>query len=118
MWRATCSFPTYKSDVYRDYIKADFDKVDLLEVESSGVCHRVENINIRGHEGWNLTVPFWQSSREQIHTDSSRKWCEFNATQGSIRSEDNFGNYRKFNRAFRCTESDESTTQFWIGMAK
>ena len=98
-------------------MKADFDKVDFIAVKGSGVCRRVSYINVRGHEGSKLTIPFWQSSTEQLHTDSSRKRCEFDARQGSINSEDNFGNYGRFNRAFRCTESDESTTQYWIGVA-
>ena len=113
-WRATCSFPTYKSDIYRDYIRAQLKDIDILEYNLDGECRRVDFINIRGNKGWNITSAFWQKSFP-FHIDSSQKPCQFNALNGVILDEDNFGLYYTYSRAFRCTETDGSTTQYWFG---
>ena len=75
----------------------------------------VDYINIRGHEGKNVTVPFWQPVTEVLHTDSSTKTCAFDATEGSVVNEDNFGFYDVHNENFTCTQSNSSTTQLWMG---
>ena len=46
---------------------------------------------IRGHNGTNLTAPFWTDW--VLHTDSSSDICELHATVGAIRSENNFSAY-------------------------
>ena len=114
IWRATCSFPTYKSDIYRDYVRAQLKDVDILEYKLDGACRRVDYINIRGNKGWDITSALWQKDFP-FHIDSSRPFCKFNADNGVIADEDNFGFYGKINRAFRCTETDGSTTQYWFG---
>ena len=91
------------------------EQLDLLNFTGVGECRKVDHINIRGHKASNITVPFWQSASFSFHTDSTEKRCEFNATEGSVDTEDNFGFYAQFNRQFRCTESDDSTTQYWFG---
>ena len=115
LWRATCSFPVYKSDIFRDYVRAQLQEVDILDYNGKQQCKKVDYINIRGHEASNVSVPFWQHDDNMFHTDSSDQTCAFRASQGSVSSEDNFGTYGNINRKFRCTESDESTTQYWLG---
>ena len=115
MWRATCSFPVYKSSIFRDYVRAQLKEVDILDYEDKRQCRKVDHINIRGHEDSNISVPFWQTADYIFHTDSSIQLCVFSARQGSVSSEDNFGFYNKFNPAFRCSETDEATTQYWLG---
>ena len=74
------------------------------------------SINIRGHTGIYLTVPFWQYDGQGLHTDSSRTNCQFTAAKsGAVTEEDNFGFYGNFNSNFRCTQGDQSTTQYWFG---
>ena len=114
MWRATCSFPTYKSDIYRDYVRAQLKDIDILEYNLNAACRRVDYINIRGNKGWNITSAFWQGA-VAFHVDSSLKLCQFNALDGSLPDEDNFGYYYTYNPAFRCTETGGSTTQLWFG---
>ena len=114
MWRATCSFPTYKSDIYRDYVRAQLKDIDILEYKHDEKCRKVDYINIRGFQGWKVTVPFWQVNYP-FHIDSSSSSCEFNARSSSIGSEDNFGYYETVNSAFRCTGSSQNTTQYWFG---
>ena len=117
MWRATCSFPTYKSDIYRDYMRFKISEVDMLTFTGNAACCIVDRINIRGHTGSRTTVALWQQISYTLHIDSSQAvLCSFNARSGSILDEDNFGNYATFNNAFRCTESAESTTQYWFGV--
>ena len=115
MWRATCNFPIYKSDIYRDYMRAEISDLDILTFEGFAVCHIVEHINIRGITGFNITVGFWQNSFLGFHVDSSELVCNFDARSGSLDDEDNFGQYKTCNNAFRCTESENSTTQYWFG---
>ena len=115
LWRATCSFPKYKSEIHRDYMRVKLSIVDILALDCWGCCYNMEYINIRGNEGLNITVPLWQDYTRGVHIDSSEKRCQYDGRQGSVLDEDNFGHYYTISRAFRCTEKDESTTQFWIG---
>ena len=119
-WRATCSFPTYKSDITRDYVKAQLQEFDVIEYTGAG-CKMVDSINIRGHSSSRVLAAFFQSNNEHIHTDSAvgYAYCPtFDARQGSVTNEDNFGHYFTTNPTFRCTESAGSTTQYWLGSAK
>ncbi len=70
IWRATCSFPSYKADIYRDYIRTQQSELNIMEYSGGGICHKVEHINIRGHMGFNITVPFWQHPAEPFHIDT------------------------------------------------
>ena len=116
MWRATCNFPIHKSDIYRDYMRTQISALDFLTFKGVAVCHIVEHINIRGNTGSNTTVGFWQQDGFGLHIDSSELVCKFDARNGSLHDEDNFGHYYTCNNAFRCTESEDSTTQYWFGV--
>ena len=47
-----------------------------------------------------------------MHHDSSLVLCKFNAAVGAVSNEDNFGYYEGINPKFRCTQADNSTTQW------
>ena len=111
-WRATCCYPTHGID-YRDYLRGNFKDFNIVDFLGVGECKRVEYVDIRGHNGTNLTVPFWQDWA--LHIDSSSGLCEFSATVGAVSNEDNFGYYGVFNPKFRCTQADNSTAQWWFG---
>ena len=114
-WRATCSYPTYGID-YRDYIRGNFKDFNIVDFLGNGECKRVEYVDIRGHNGTNLKVPFWQQKNSWIlHVISKSHRCEFSASVGAVDSEDNFGFYAEMNQKFRCTQADNSTTQWWFG---
>ena len=114
-WRATCSYPTHGID-FRDYLRGNFKDFDIVDYIGSGECKKVEYINIRGHVGKNLTVPFWQLLRQGLHTDSWHAVCQFKVVKsGAMPSEDNFGLYGVYNPKFRCTKDTQSTTQWWFG---
>lgn len=114
MWRATCSFLKYES-IVTDYVRASLEDIDLLTYEGDGECRRVQYINIRGHKGSNITVAFWQTAGFPFHTDSTSKNCNYTTT-GGVSNEDNFGNYFRYNENFRCTEAENATTQYWLGV--
>ena len=122
-WRATCNFPTDVFD-FRDYFRAIFNNFDLLDASTNygyGICREYEFLNIRGIECSNCTAATWYGLINKVHLsyhiDSSvnPQGCEFDAKNGSVASEDNFGHYDKTNPNFRCTASPISTTQFWFG---
>lgn len=115
-WRLTCSFPIYKVD-YRDYLRGNFNDFDIMTFTGSGTCKKVEFINIRGHSGAHVQARFWQGAGgiEPFHIDSASTGCSFDASHGSVASEDNFGAYGYQNKNFRCTANPSATTQFWFG---
>ena len=53
-----------------------------MDFLGNGECKRVKYVDIRGHNGTNLTAPFWQGWA--LHTDSSSGLCEFSATVGAV----------------------------------
>merc|ERR1719233_942150 len=48
-WRATCSFDQIEVD-YRDYMRGNFEDVDIITLQSTWQCHNMEYINILGNE--------------------------------------------------------------------
>ena len=115
-WRATCSFPTHGVD-YVDYVRGKFVDFDVVKFLGIKVCKRVEYVNIRGHQCSDCDLPWWQKNYYyNLHTDSSYTTCkDLNASEGSVDYEDNFGFYHTVNRDFRCTASDNDTTNWWFG---
>ena len=114
-WRATCSFPTHGVD-YVDYVRGKFVNLDVVNFQGNNVCKKVERVNIRGHQCGDCDLPWWQITTSYIlHTDSTYLTCSFNAKEGSVYREDNFGRYLHINPAFRCTANDTATTNWWFG---
>ena len=115
-WRATCSFNQFGVD-YRDYIRGKFSQFNIMTWTGHSTCHPVDYISIRDHSaGAGTTAQFWQVKDTYTLTiDSSSARCEFKPNGGAVPSEDNFGFYDTINRNFRCTMTDDSTTQWWFG---
>ena len=116
-WRATCSFNSKRVIDYRDYMRGKFSGFDIMTFLGDGKCQPVEYVNIRGHaSGSGTTAQFWQMLNSYIlHINSESTGCGFKPNIGAIPSEDNFGFYSSPNSNFRCTTSDDSTTQWWFG---
>ena len=114
-WRATCSFPTYGVD-YADYVRGKFADFDIVNFLGNNVCKRMEYVNVRGHQCSDCDLPWWQTSGGYgLHTDTYGMACGFDATQGSLYAEDNFGYYYTVNSKFRCTANGNATTNWWFG---
>ena len=118
-WRATCSFDQMQQKIdYRDYLRGKFSDFDIMTYVGHGVCKPVDYVNVRGHSaGSGTTTRFWQVPNLFIlHMDSSDPGsCSFNPSTGAVPSEDNFGYYSSTNKNFRCTMTNDSTTQWWFG---
>ena len=118
-YRATCNFTTDGVD-YRDYWRVSLQSLDLFpeQTSDSGFCLLSEFVNIRGNNCINCTVLTGYSSVYSLHMDSwygQDRGCEFNGRPGGKINEDNFGFYSTINPNFRCTFSNNSTSQFWLG---
>ena len=115
-WRATCNFPTDGVD-YRDYIRVSLKSLNLLQKPTeSAFCVLTEFVNVRNHNCSHCTVWIGYGSEYSLHMDSyysSNKGCGFRG--GASKDEDNFGFYQTQNQDFRCTSSENSTTQYWLG---
>ena len=72
-------------------------------------------MNIRGHQCSDCDLPWWQTVTYFLHTDSTYATCGFDATQGVVHAEDNFGSYTTVNSNFRCTADESATTNWWFG---
>ncbi|KAK3748890.1 hypothetical protein QZH41_009157 [Actinostola sp. cb2023] len=113
--RITTGFTVYGVD-FRDYLRAKVASVDILDLAGTNICKKVEYLDIRGHKGYDVTVLFTQTSSYAFHVDSSQSGCQFNGRSGSVKNENNFGRYcTYFNRNFRGSEKDDSTTEYWYG---
>ena len=113
-WRGTCNADKRRNTSI-DSIRVALKEVDPPNFAGDGECKNVEYVNIRGIEGYNVSVPFWQNNEIMLHMDSSKDTCSFNATKGSVESEDNFGFYLDTNTEFSCTKNKNATTQIWLG---
>ena len=100
-WRATCSYPTHGID-FKDYLSRNFKDFNIVDFLGDRQCKKVEYINIQGHVGTHLTVPFWQRLNSYtLHTDGTYTHCQFKTTKtGAISSEDNFGHYGSITLSF------------------
>ncbi|XP_020911400.1 uncharacterized protein LOC110249158 [Exaiptasia diaphana] len=115
--RVTTSFPEYNVE-FRDYFRTKLSHFDILSFYGSKSCFFMEIIDVRNHKGFNVTVGFWQLEAEFLHTDTEHKTCQFDASRGSLGSENNFGSYCQancVNPVFRGCEKDDSTTNYWFG---
>ena len=114
-WRATCSYPTHGID-FTDYLRGNFKDFDIVDFQGHGECKRVEYVDIRGQNGTNLTAPFWQRKNAWM----SASWQQFGSLQVQ-RSRWSSIEWRqlwllwRFYPKFRCTQADNSTTQWWFG---
>jgi hypothetical protein len=121
-FRMTCNYDT-DGVVFRDYLQAANDQMDIITFVKGDVCLFVEWINIRGQECKNCTAFLYQGgpTKRPLHTDSyfaGDAGCEFWPSMGLYCSgdeEDNFGRYQCVNPAHRCSSSQSATTQIWFG---
>ena len=120
-WRLTCNC-NRDGPVYTDYVRATHAAAPLLNstISQYDKCKTVEFIDIRTHSCTNCQVLVAHGGKWSLHIDSyySRKTCltpfpESNDCGGS--GEDNFGFYQCVNNQHRCSATEESTTQLWLG---
>ena len=114
-WRITCSFQN-DGLVLQDYVRAKVVDFDPIDFKGTGICKKVEYINVRGHNCSDCNTAWWQGDDVPLSHDSSKARCGFDPSSGAVESEDDFGLYQYTNPTFRCTLSGrESTTNYWFG---
>lgn len=118
-WRITCKYDT-DGVVYRDYLQAANDEVDIIHFNNKVKCPLVEWIDIRGQSCKQCTA-FLTDGGGAVHSDSiamKKAGCQFQPTGGlqcGDDGEDTFGLYRCANPSHRCSASGSATTQTWFG---
>ncbi|XP_048586318.1 uncharacterized protein LOC116615008 isoform X2 [Nematostella vectensis] len=116
--RATTNYKPGSALSYRDYIRGKISNLDLTSFTGADYCKKVDFISIRGIEGRDILVSFWQNLNSPLHIDPYFATCPFNAKQGSQYNENNFGNYcndGEMSTGFSGSATEESTTQWWFG---
>ena len=115
-WRATCSFDKMQQKIdFKDYMRGKFSDSDIMTY-NNGQCLPVDYVNVRGYTASGTTAKFYQTKDfYPVHIESANPGCAFHASSGAVSSEDNFGYYGTINKNFRCTMTDDSTTQWWFG---
>ena len=115
-WRATCSFDKMQQKIdFKDYMRGKFSDSDIMTYNDDGRCMPVDYVNVRGYTASGTTAKFYQRKDSHfVHIVSASPGCAFHAS-GADSSEDNFGYYGIINKNFRCTTTDDSTTQWWFG---
>ena len=118
-FRVTCNYNT-DGVVYRDYLQASNNVIDILAFESGFLCALTEWVDIRGTTCENCKVKIRQHRNYMLHIDSFYSDdCEFRPAKSKfcnlIGGEDNFGRYKCVNQAHRCSASLSATTQTWFG---
>ncbi|CAB3993597.1 Hypothetical predicted protein [Paramuricea clavata] len=112
-WRITCSFPQYGVDTKTDYVRAVFADFDLLS-EFSGECKNVSYISVMGQSCSKCTaqwthITYYTPHIAAMQNDSA---CDIKSDKSGYHY---FGAYDNYNLNFRCTESSNSTTNYWFG---
>ena len=115
-WRITCSFPQYGVDSKTDYVRAAFADFDLLS-EFARECKNVSYISVMGQSCSECTAQWTQIDNFTPHIAAIS--AMENDSACDIKSDNTgyyyFGAYDTYNPNFRCTESPNSTTNYWFG---
>jgi len=120
--RLTTGFTKYGID-HRDYARAKYTDVSFVQKSEITTCVPFEYINVRGFDGSNITG--YVKGGTDNHSFGVLVWtsnCQLRADNGSVSGESAFGAYCRFiirpndaNHNFRGSESDSSTTEYWLG---
>ena len=119
-WRVTCDFDKNLTAIKTDYIEGEKADVDIMNFNGLEKCKKVNYVNIRGHNCSDCTAVLYQTSNYPLHIDArkSKTKCEFTVTDPkscSSGGEDSFGLYNCPHQDHRCSATDTSTTNTWLG---
>ena len=112
LWRITCSFPQYGVNISKDYVRAAFTDFDLMS-NFWEECKKVSHISVMGQSCSECTAQWWQGASYAPHIAAVQvDPCDIKSDKSGYYY---FGSYHNYNPAFRCTESPNSTTNYWFG---
>ncbi|XP_031550177.1 uncharacterized protein LOC116287636 isoform X1 [Actinia tenebrosa] len=117
MFRATCEYQN-RDSLTPGFVlgyKKDFDIIN--SGNQRGYCVNFSYANFKGYEFQRQRVPIWHAKDQwHLHLDISLGLCGFTPPAATyIHNEDNFGHYNAINQAFKCTATNQSTIQWWLG---
>ncbi|CAB3990852.1 Hypothetical predicted protein [Paramuricea clavata] len=112
-WRVTCSFQQSGVDIKTDYVRAAFADFDFMGKFWDG-CKNVSYISVMGQFCSHCTA-YWRQGDNftlTIPAVSPDPFCDIKSDESENFY---FGAYHTYDPAFRCTESPNSTTNYWFG---
>ena len=118
-WRVTCRYET-DGVLYTDYLRVSKAELDIL-TNIGAQCVNVEYINVRGQNCTGCTAYIRQSPTQILHFKSeASSQCNFMPFGEQVCKKDYiigyyFGFYNCKNSEHRCSSSNETTTQNWLG---
>jgi len=116
-FRATCDYPKRVGSLAPDYLLGELSQLDIISDEVIiGACTTFLHINIRGNTCFKCTAPIYKLPIEHIHIDPNTN-CDFRP-QDDVAGADHFGFYMIVNPKSKCTATQQSTTQWWLGEQK
>ena len=111
-WRITCSLPQYGVNISKDYVRAAFTDFDLMS-DFWGECKKVSHISVMGQSCSECTAQWSQRNNATPHIAAVQDdLCDIKSDKSGYNY---FGSYSSYNPKFRCTESPDSTTNYWFG---
>ncbi|KAK3707603.1 hypothetical protein QZH41_017866, partial [Actinostola sp. cb2023] len=119
LFRATCDFPNRVGSLTPDFLLGNLSDVDITSPNElfDGGCKKYLHVNILGNKCVDCTAATYVYFDQHIHIDVS--WntkCDFRpAMQKSL---DSFGYYDTYSNISKCTATQQSTTQWWLGAQK
>ena len=119
-WRVTCDFDKTLTAIKTDFIEGTKADLDIIKFVGFEKCKKVNYVNIRGHNCSNCTAVMYQTLSYPLHIDArkSKTECTFTVTDPkscSTGGEDSFGLYNCRNPEHRCSATNNSTTNTWLG---
>lgn len=119
-WRVTCDFDKNLTAIKTDFMQGSKADVDIMTFNGFGTCKKVDYVNIRGYHCSNCTAVLYQTSVYPFHIDArmSETKCEFtveNTKWCLLGGEDSFGLYNCVHPEHRCSATQSSTTNTWLG---
>ena len=122
---STCNFDLSFS---KDFVWLDVDDLentigyDIFSTNNTNdgyfgsICLEAQKINVRNETCQYQSVNVISNETfKHFNILSSSDNCECNLSSGAILNENNFGDYSNINTQFSCSNSNQSTTQWWFG---
>ncbi|XP_032218920.2 uncharacterized protein LOC116602014 [Nematostella vectensis] len=118
-YRATCKFLTRANVTDRDYMEGRLLEWNIIEEASDDpepeYCRRLTYVNVEGYSCSDCTMALFQEqSTWHVHGEP-RHGCDFQPPGYKENSWEVFGWYDPVQTSFLCTDSDSSTTEYWLG---
>ncbi|EDO45121.1 predicted protein [Nematostella vectensis] len=118
-YRATCKFLTRANVTDRDYMEGRLSAWDIIEEASDDpypeYCRRLTYVNVEGYSCSDCTMALFQKKGTWHAHGEMRHGCDFQPPGYNNTAWQVFGWYQPIRSSFLCTDSEDSTTEYWLG---